>query len=147
MTEDAPDLLRLEDQVCFALAIASRSVIGVYRPILEPHGLTHPQYLVMLALWGRSPRSVKDLAAELRLEPATLSPLLKRLESTGLVTRTRNDRDERMLDVALAEDGLRLREEAQTIPPRIIDKLGMDFEDLEALRRSLWRVIEATRSG
>lgn len=147
MTEDAPDLLRLKDQVCFALAIASRSVIGVYRPILEPYGLTHPQYLVMLALWGRSPRSVKDLATELRLEPATLSPLLKRLEAAGLVNRTRNDRDERMLDVALTEDGLRLRAEARTIPPRIIDTLGMSLEELESLRRSLWRVIDATHSG
>jgi len=147
MIEDTPDLLRLEDQVCFALAIASRSVIGIYRPILEPYGLTHPQYLVMLALWGRSPRSVKDLATELRLEPATLSPLLKRLEATGLVTRTRNDRDERMLDVALTAEGLRLREEARTIPPRIIDRLGMSIEELEALRRSLWRVIDATHPG
>ncbi|MBG6059638.1 DNA-binding MarR family transcriptional regulator [Cryobacterium sp. MP_M5] len=147
MTEDTPDLLRLEDQVCFALAIASRSVIGIYRPILEPYGLTHPQYLVMLALWGRSPRSVKDLATELRLEPATLSPLLKRLEATGLVTRTRNDRDERMLDVALSMEGLRLREEARTIPPRIIDRLGMSIDELEALRRSLWRVIDATHPG
>ncbi|TFC04877.1 MarR family winged helix-turn-helix transcriptional regulator [Cryobacterium mannosilyticum] len=147
MIEDTPDLLRLEDQVCFALAIASRSVIGIYRPILEPYGLTHPQYLVMLALWGRSPRSVKDLATELRLEPATLSPLLKRLEATGLVTRTRNDRDERMLDVALTADGMRLREEARTIPPRIIDRLGMSIDELEALRRSLWRVIDATHPG
>ncbi len=146
MTEDAPDLLRLEDQVCFALAIASRSVIGIYRPILEPYGLTHPQYLVMLALWERSPRSVKDLAAELRLEPATLSPLLKRLEATGLVTRTRNDRDERMLDVALTVDGLRLREEARSIPPRVIDRLGLSIEEIEALRRSLWRVIDATHA-
>lgn len=147
MTEETPDLLRLEDQVCFALAIASRSVIGVYRPVLEPYGLTHPQYLVMLALWGRSPRSVTDLAAELRLEPATLSPLLKRLEAAGLVSRTRNDRDERMLDVALTDDGIRLRDEAATIPPRIIDSLGMSAEELEALRRSLWRVIDATHPG
>ncbi len=144
MTEDAPDLLRLEDQVCFALAIASRSVIGVYRPVLEPYGLTHPQYLVMLALWGRSPRSVTDLAVELRLEPATLSPLLKRLEATGLVSRTRNRGDERMLDVALTDAGVRLRDEAATIPPRIIDSLGMSADELEALRRSLWRVIDAT---
>ena len=140
---DVPDLLRLEDQVCFALAIASRSVISIYRPILEPYGLTHPQYLVMLALWGRDPRSVKDLAEELRLEPATLSPLLKRLEVSGLVTRHRNERDERVLDVSLTETGRRLRDEARTIPPRIIDKLGMSLNELETLRRSLWRVIEA----
>src|SRR5919112_1447114 len=73
------DLLALENQVCFALAVAARGVIGVYRPILEPLGLTHPQYLVMLALWQRSPRTVRDLGHALQLEPATLSPLLKRL--------------------------------------------------------------------
>ncbi|TFC46595.1 MarR family transcriptional regulator [Cryobacterium sp. TMT1-21] len=143
---DAADLLRLEDQVCFALAIASRSVISIYRPILEPYGLTHPQYLVMLALWGRSPRSVKDLAVELRLEPATLSPLLKRLEVAGLVTRERNEHDERVLDVSLTDAGRLLREEARTIPPRIIDRLGMSMDELDVLRRSLWRVIEASHT-
>ncbi|TFC84578.1 MarR family transcriptional regulator [Cryobacterium sp. TmT2-59] len=143
---DAADLLRLEDQVCFALAIASRSVISIYRPILEPYGLTHPQYLVMLALWGRSPRSVKDLAVELRLEPATLSPLLKRLEVAGLVTRERNEHDERVLDVSLTDAGCLLREEARTIPPRIIDRLGMSMDELDVLRRSLWRVIEASHT-
>ena len=70
--------LELERQVCFALAVASRTVIAVYRPILEPLGLTHPQYLVMLALWERSPRTVKDLGNVLQLDPGTLSPLLKR---------------------------------------------------------------------
>ena len=143
MATDEPNLLRLENQVCFALAIASRSVIAVYRPILEPYGLTHPQYLVLLALWERSPRSVKELAAELRLDPATLSPLLKRLEAAGLVTRKRSSIDERLLDVALTEAGVALRAEAETIPPRIIDKLGMSLDELEALRASLWRVIEA----
>ncbi|TFB53273.1 MarR family transcriptional regulator [Cryobacterium tagatosivorans] len=143
MATDATNLLRLEDQVCFALAIASRSVISVYRPVLEPYGLTHPQYLVLLALWERSPRSVKDLGAELRLDPATLSPLLKRLEAAGLVTRNRSAADERQLDVALTEAGTALRSEAETIPPRIIDKLGMSLDELVALRSSLWRVIEA----
>ena len=143
MATDETNLLRLEDQVCFALAIASRSVISVYRPILEPYGLTHPQYLVLLALWERSPRSVKGLGAELRLDPATLSPLLKRLEAAGLVTRKRSVVDERLLDVALTEAGAALRSEAESIPPRIIDKLGMSLDELEALRVSLWRVIEA----
>lgn len=143
MAADATNLLRLEDQVCFALAIASRSVISVYRPVLEPYGLTHPQYLVLLALWERSPRSVKDLGADLRLDPATLSPLLKRLEQAGLVTRKRSGADERRLDVALTEAGLALRSEAETIPPRIIEKLGLSLDELEALRLSLWRVIDA----
>ena len=87
MASDTEDLLALENQVCFALAVASRGVNAVYRPLLEPLGLTHPQYLVMLALWERSPRSVRDLGEELRLDPATLSPLLKRLEALGYVSR------------------------------------------------------------
>jgi hypothetical protein len=79
---DIADPLALENQVCFALAVASRSVIAVYRPLLEPMGLTHPQYLVMLALWQHAPLSVKELSRLLQLEPATLSPLLKRLETS-----------------------------------------------------------------
>lgn len=147
MPTNATDLLRLEDQVCFALAIASRSVNALYRPILEPYGLTHPQYLALLALWGRSPRSVKDLGEALRLEPATLSPLLKRLEAAGLVTRQRSASDERVLDIALTEAGAALRSEAETVPPRIIDRLGMSLDELEDLRASLWRVIEAARAS
>jgi DNA-binding MarR family transcriptional regulator len=84
------DPLALDRQVCFALATANRSVINLYRPVLEAIGLTHPQYLVMLALWERSPRTVRDLGDALLLEPATLSPLLKRLEAAGLVTRARS---------------------------------------------------------
>src|SRR5690348_3015948 len=94
---DIVDPLALENQVCFALAVASRSVIGLYRPLLEPMGLTHPQYLVMLALWQYAPLSVKDLSRLLQLEPATLSPLLKRLETAGLVERRRASDDERSL--------------------------------------------------
>lgn len=146
MATDETDLLRLENQVCFALAIASRTVISVYRPILEPYGLTHPQYLVLLALWERSPRSVKDLGEALRLEPATLSPLLKRLETAGLVTRERSAADERVLKVTLTETGIELRAEAESIPPRIVDRLGMSLPELESLRSSLWRVIGAAQA-
>src|ERR1700722_18868940 len=107
------DPLALERQVCFALAVTNRAVLAVYRPLLEPLGLTHPQYLVMLALWdhhrapgkGRSPLSVKQIAAALQLDPATLSPMLKRLEAIGLITRTRSTTDERSTDVALTDKG------------------------------------------
>ena len=139
------DPLALDRQVCFALAVASRSVIGIYRPVLEPLGLTHPQYLVMLALWEQAPRSVKDLGATLRLEPATLSPLLKRLEATGYVTRARNAADERHLSVDLTEAGRALRTQAETVPPRIVERLGMELSELEDLHTVLTRVIEATR--
>ncbi|WP_308286977.1 MarR family winged helix-turn-helix transcriptional regulator [Actinomadura parmotrematis] len=140
------DPLALENQVCFALAVAARSVIAVYKPLLEPMGLTHPQYLVMLALWQRSPLSVKELSGLLQLEPATLSPLLKRLEAAGLVERRRAVRDERALAVMLTEDGRRLRERALEIPPAIVQRLGMDIGELRALHGALTEVIAAARS-
>src|SRR4051812_45274223 len=87
------DPLALEQQVCFALAVAARNVIAVYRPLLEPMGLTHPQYLVMLALWQHEPLSVRELGRLLQLDPGTLSPLLKRLESSGYVRRARSEHD------------------------------------------------------
>jgi DNA-binding MarR family transcriptional regulator len=141
----APDLLALDRQVCFALAVASRNVIALYRPLLAPMGLTHPQYLVMLALWEQAPLKVGELARRLSLEPATLSPLLKRLEVNGMVTRDRDPLDERAVAVSLTPKGLRARERALRVPPAIVDRLGLPLEDLEELRDSLTRLIDATR--
>jgi MarR family transcriptional regulator, organic hydroperoxide resistance regulator len=141
------DPLALERQVCFALQIASRSVLSLYRPLLEEMGLTHPQYLVMLALWGSAPLSVKEIGSLLQLDSATLSPLLKRLEAGGYVTRTRSDTDERLLVVDLTEAGRQLREEALRVPPAIVAKLGMEIPDLEALHRALTALIAAARSS
>jgi DNA-binding MarR family transcriptional regulator len=138
----AVDMLALENQVCFALAVATRKVIAAYRPLLEPMGLTHPQYLAMLALWERSPRTVVDLSRALALDPATLSPLLKRLEAAGLITRARGA-DERTLDVALTDRGRALRAQAETVPPRVAAMLDMDPEELTELRAVLHRVIAA----
>ncbi|GAA4564199.1 MarR family transcriptional regulator [Planotetraspora kaengkrachanensis] len=140
---DIPDPLALENQVCFALAVASRSVIAVYRPLLEPMGLTHPQYLVMLALWQHAPLSVKDLSRLLQLEPATLSPLLKRLEANGFVQRLRASGDERSLAVTLTPEGRRLRDEAEKIPPAIVGRLGMELSELQRLHQMLTQVIAA----
>ncbi|GAA3099837.1 MarR family transcriptional regulator [Kribbella aluminosa] len=139
--------LALEHQVCFALAIAARSVIGLYRPVLEPLGLTHPQYLVMLALWEFEPVSVKDLSGMLQLEPATLSPLLKRLESAGLLRRDRDTRDERSLAVALTDQGRALRDDALEVPPAIVARLGLDLDELMELHERLTRVIAAARNA
>jgi DNA-binding MarR family transcriptional regulator len=126
--------------VCFALSVAARSVVALYRPVLEPMGLTHAQYLVMLALWERSPRSVEDLSAALALDPGTLSPLLKRLASAGLVTCRRDRSDDRALAVTLTESGQRLRSEAEKVPPAIVARLGMDVPDLENLHTALTRL-------
>jgi DNA-binding MarR family transcriptional regulator len=138
------DPLTLDRQVCFALAVASRNVIALYRPLLEPMGLTHPQYLVMLALWGDEPLSVKDLSGLLALDPGTLSPLLKRLEAGGLVTRARDPRDERNLAVSLTPKGRALRTRAERIPPAIIARLGLPISDLEQLHAALTAVIAAS---
>jgi MarR family transcriptional regulator, organic hydroperoxide resistance regulator len=137
------DPLALDRQVCFALSVASRTVIGMYRPLLEPLGLTHPQYLVMLALWERSPRSVRDLCDALHAEPATLSPMLKRLESIGYVTRARNRADERELSVELTGAGAELRREALKIPYRVVETLGMEVAELQEVHAALTRVIAA----
>jgi DNA-binding MarR family transcriptional regulator len=140
------DPLALDRQVCFALAAANRSVIAVYRPVLERIGLTHPQYLVMLALWERSPRTVRDIGDTLLLDPATLSPLLKRLEAAGLVTRSRNALDDRALDIELTADGRELRTQAEAVPGTIVEKLGLPVAELEQMRDSLTRLIAAATS-
>jgi DNA-binding MarR family transcriptional regulator len=140
------DALALDRQVCFALAAASRTVIGLYRPVLEPLGLTHPQYLVMLALWQRSPQTVRDIGEMLVLEPATLSPLLKRLEVAGLITRKRKADDERSLDVELTAAGRALRSKAEAVPAQIVKRLGMPVAELEATRDALTRLLAAASS-
>jgi len=138
------DPLALDRQVCFALAAASRSVIGLYRPVLEPLGLTHPQYLVMLALWGKAPLRFGEVAEMLRLDPATLSPLVKRLEQSGLVERQPVDGDERTFALVPTQSGTALRKQALGVPPAVIERLGMPLERLVALRDELTAVITAT---
>ncbi|MCP9274760.1 MarR family winged helix-turn-helix transcriptional regulator [Mycolicibacterium arenosum] len=146
------DPLALEQQVCFALAVTNRAVLSIYRPLLEPLGLTHPQYLVMLALWdrrkaGEPPMSVKQIAAALQFDSATLSPMLKRLEALGLVTRTRNAADERSTHIELTDAGVQLRRRALEIPPAVVAKLGVDLDELDDLRRVLTRVNAAARAA
>lgn len=135
--EAADDLLKLDNQVCFALVTAARNVVSIYRPILEPLGLTHPQYLVMLALWEQAPRSLRELADELALEPATLSPLVKRLQAQGLVAKTRRASDERVLEIELTDAGRALRSRALEVPTQVMERTGMDAAQLAALRDSL----------
>ena len=137
MSDD--DLLRLENQLCFAVVTAARNVVSLYRPVLEPLGLTHPQYLVLLALWERSPRALGELADELAMESATLSPIVKRLEAQGRVTRARRADDERVLDIELTADGRALRSDALEVPRQIMARTGMDPAEVATLRRALAR--------
>jgi DNA-binding MarR family transcriptional regulator len=149
------DPLALEQQVCFALAVTNRAVLSVYRPLLEPLGLTHPQYLVMLALWdhqkesaaGQAPLSVKQIAVSLQLDSATLSPMLKRLEALGLITRNRSVADERSTHVELTEDGSALRDRAVEIPPAVVARLGVEIAELDELRRVLTRINAAAQAA
>ena len=114
----------------FALSVAARNVVALYRPLLEPMGLTHPQYLVMLALWERSP---SDLATVLSLDPGTLSPLLKRLEAAGLGSRQQVQGDERTLAVNPHRPGTGPARRGRADPAAVVERLGMPLADLERL--------------
>ena len=137
------DPLELDRQLCFALAATSREVVRLYKPALAPLGITHPQYLVMLALWEQSPMHLREIAERLHVEPATLSPLIGRLESAGLVTRTRNAGDPRAVDIALTDEGAALRELATRVPEHVVARLGVPIERLERLRDELTELLAA----
>lgn len=146
-TLDEDDRLTLEQQVCFSLSVAAREVVSLYRPLLEPLGLTHPQYLVMVTLWeSTSPASIKTLTGLLKLEAPTLSPLLKRLETAGLVERQRDPADERALQVSVTARGKELRARAAGIPAAVIQRLDMSVEELELLQDTLNQVIAHAKS-
>jgi len=139
----ADDPLALERQVCFALSVADRLVVGTYRPLLEPLGLTHPQYLVMVVLWERGPITVKELGTLLSTDSGTLSPLLRRLESAGLVARRRDGTDQRQVRVHLTAEGSALRERAVRVPGGVVERLALSEEQLRQLHGVLMHVIEA----
>jgi DNA-binding MarR family transcriptional regulator len=133
-------IAHLEDQVCFALYSATRAVTSLYRPMLDELGLTYPQYLVMLVLWEEGSITVKDLSAALRLDSGTLSPLLKRMETHGLVRRQRRRDDERSVEITLTERGEALRGKAGSVPDRLVRALEIASEELVTLRETLRRV-------
>jgi DNA-binding MarR family transcriptional regulator len=134
---EAVEVLRLDRQLCFALYGAANRVTRLYRPMLDALGLTYPQYLAMLVLWEASPRTVGALGEALDLESSTLTPLLKRLETQGLVVRARDPEDERRVIVTLTPAGLALREQARTIPEQLFCKLNIELEELGDLRDQL----------
>ena len=130
----------LAEQLCFDLYAASRAVITAYRPALTELGITYPQYLVLIALWEHESLTVRELGEQLRLDHGTLTPLLKRMESSGLVERRRDNADERFVVVSLAGKGEALRKHAQRIQCDMKDQLGLapqEFEDLQTTLRLL----------
>ncbi len=132
-----PDHLLLDQQLCFALYAASRSITGLYRPLLEALGLTYPQYLVMLVLWEQDGLTVRELGQRLQLDSGTLTPLLKRLQSAGLVSRQRRADDEREVDIRLTPTGLALREQANDIPACLAQRLELSLDQMQRLREEL----------
>jgi DNA-binding MarR family transcriptional regulator len=144
--EPAQGSLLLDDQLCFALYAASRAVTARYRPLLDELGLTYPQYLVMLVLWEQDEISVRELGASLQLESSTLSPLLKRLEASGLLHRERRADDERSVSIRLSDAGARLRDQAGTVPLAIGDAMGLTPEQ-DALAKQLLRLLTTNVSA
>ena len=138
--DEGKDALRLESQFCFAVYSAAHAVMRTYRPLLESLGLTYPQYLVMLVLWEAGEQTVGGLADRLLLDSSTLTPLLKRLETSGLVKRRRNPDNERQLIVSLTPEGQALREKARAIPSEILRCSGESVPNLTNLRDDIMRV-------
>jgi DNA-binding MarR family transcriptional regulator len=140
--------LELDNQLCFALYAASRAVTRSYAPLLGELGLTYPQYITMLVLWESDERlTVGELGRRLHLDSGTLTPLLKRLEQLGLVTRERDTSDERRVLVALTSAGSELRHRAKDIPGRLIPLYGTDARTLRTLRDQLTGIVEALESA
>jgi MarR family transcriptional regulator, organic hydroperoxide resistance regulator len=146
-TVSSPDELTLDEALCFALYSASRALTGFYRPLLDELGITYPQYLVLLALWERDGVPVGALADRVRLDYGTLSPLLKRLQAAGLITRQRRADDERSVTVSLTDTGRSLRARADCIPAEIFAATGLDAESFEELRETLQQLTAAVSAA
>lgn len=134
--------LKLDNQLCFALYSASRAMTAAYKPLLDPLGLTYPQYLAMLVLWERDGLRMAELGDRLHLDSGTLTPLVKRLEANGLVTRRRREEDERELEISLTRSGRALRKRALDVPARLACRTGRSAAELSRVREELLKLIE-----
>lgn len=132
-----PALIPVDHLLCFSFYAASHAFTRVYKPLLDAIGLTYPQYLVMVALWEKDDQTVGGIGEKLGLESSTLTPLLKRLEALGFVTRSRDPADERVVRVRLSAQGEALREQARTIPECILKATGLDLADAERLQKDV----------
>lgn len=139
----APALMPVDDLLCFSFYAASHAFTRVYKPLLDAVGLTYPQYLVMVALWEKDDQTVGGIGEKLGLESSTLTPLLKRLEALGLVTRSRDPADERVVRVRISAQGEALRAQARTIPECILKATGLDLDDAVRLQREVTALRDA----
>jgi DNA-binding MarR family transcriptional regulator len=133
----AEQALRLDNQICFAVYSAAHAFNRVYKPLLDRLGLTYPQYLVMLVLWERDNIPLKDIGERLFLDSGTLTPLLKRLEATDLVKRTRSTEDERQVLIELTREGHALREKAKAVPQSILAASACSVGELVAMKNEI----------
>ena len=143
--ENKYDALKLSKQLCFPLYACSREMIKLYKPYLDELGLTYTQYITMMVLWEHKAMTVKALGQELYLDSGTLTPLLKKLEEKGLVTRRRSEQDERNLIVTLTEKGEALREDALHIPAEMTKCVNLPKEDIRELYRMLYQMLEIVK--
>jgi MarR family transcriptional regulator, organic hydroperoxide resistance regulator len=134
--------LLLENQLCFPLYAASRLVTRLYQPLLEPLGLTYTQYIVLMILWANAPCSVTRIGELAQLASNTLTPLLKRLEQLGLVTRQRASGDERVVNIGLTEAGWALKAQCTCIPVTLFEKIAYPLEDVAALKQQLGKLLD-----
>ena len=145
MMEDKYAHLRLSNQLCFPLYACSREMIKLYKPWLDEIGLTYTQYITMMVLWEHKSMTVKMLGQELYLDSGTLTPLLKKLEDKGLVTRRRSDRDERNLIVTITELGEAMKDDALHIPGEMTKCINLPNEDIANLYRMLYQMLEIVK--
>ncbi|MDR0266481.1 MAG: MarR family transcriptional regulator [Sphingobacterium sp.] len=136
------DLLKLDKQLCFSVYVLHREIMQRYRAILEEIDLTYPQYITMMALWENDEQTVNQLGGKLYLDNGTLTPLLKRLESKSLLTRTRSKEDERVVKIKLTEQGTELKEKASCIPMQIFEALKLDYADMAQLKALAEKVVK-----
>jgi len=147
MDEQNYDCLKLDRQLCFHMYASSRAVIKSYKPLLDEIGLTYTQYMAMIVLWEHRTVTVKEMGQRLLLDSGTLTPLLKKLEEKGLVSRRRSAADERNLIVTLTEKGLALREAAAEIPERMRLRMTMSDEDSAEVRRLARKVLDVVEGS
>ncbi len=131
------DCIKLENQICFALYASSREVIKLYKPILDKHNLTYTQYVAMIVLWEEEKMTIKEIGQRLHLDSGTLTPLLKKLEHRGLITRHRDVNDDRVVIVNLTEDGFKLKSEILDVPGEVFCKMNISKDKAEELRHNL----------
>ena len=125
--------LKVDNMLCFALYAAARTAVDAYRPRLDKLGITYQQYLVLLLLWQREPRTIKDIGAALYLDSGTLSPLLKRLEKKGLINRQRDTQDERLVNISLTPEGHAFKENIRDLPEVLFCQIGWPIEEFGSL--------------